>query len=107
MNFNSRLDVAATPSRHQADSARSKRESAALCRQRSANDLLASVSMLNANQRLRMETSAAMWAERAETLQRVEDGLARRTAETAARSLAARQALAGEGEEDRAGPARL
>jgi hypothetical protein len=41
--------------------------------------------MLNANQRLRMETSAAMWAERAETLQRVEDGLARRTAETAAK----------------------
>jgi hypothetical protein len=41
--------------------------------------------MINANQRLRMETSAAMWAERAETLQRVEDGLARRTAETAAK----------------------
>jgi hypothetical protein len=41
--------------------------------------------MLNANQRLRMETSAAMWAERAEVLQRVEDGLAKRTAATAAK----------------------
>jgi hypothetical protein len=104
MDFNSRLDVPA-PARHQAESTRSKRESSAVCRERSANDLLASVSMLNANQRLRMETSAAMWAERAETLQRVEDGLARRTAETAAKSLAARNAR--RGDEDNAEPARL
>jgi hypothetical protein len=104
MDFNSRLDVPA-PARHQAESTRSKRESSAVCRERAANDLLASVSMLNANQRLRMETSAAMWAERAETLQRVEDGLARRTAETAAKSLAARNAL--RGDEDNAEPARL
>jgi hypothetical protein len=96
MNFNSRLDLAAPVSRHQAESTRAKRESAAVCRERSANDLLASASMLNENQRLRMQTSAAMWAERAEMLQRVEDGFARRTAETAARSLAARQALAGD-----------
>jgi hypothetical protein len=41
--------------------------------------------MLNANQRARMETSAAMWAERATILQQVEDGIARRTAETAAK----------------------
>lgn len=105
MNFNSRLDVPAPVARRQAESTRTKRESAAICRQRSANDLLASVSMLNANQRLRMETSAAMWAERAETLQRVEDGLARRTAETAARSSAAKQAL--RGDEENAEPARL
>lgn len=105
MDFNSRLDVPAPVARHQADSARSKRESAALCRQRSANDLLASVAMLNANQRLRMETSAAMWAERADMLQRVEDGLARRTAETAARSIAAKEAL--RGDEGNAEPARL
>jgi hypothetical protein len=32
-----------------------------------------------------METSAAMWAERADILQRIEDGLARRTAATAAK----------------------
>jgi hypothetical protein len=66
-----------------------KRESAKVCRERSANDLLASVSMLNANQRARMETSAAMWAERATILQQVEDGIARRTAETAAKRPAA------------------
>jgi len=105
MNFNSRLDVAAPVSHHRAESARAKRESAAVCRERAANDLLASASMINENQRLRMQTSAAMWAERAETLQRVEDGLARRTAETAARSLAARETLLGD--EDNAAPARL
>jgi hypothetical protein len=100
MTFISRLDVAAPVARHQAESTRTKRESSALCRERSANDLLASVSMLNANQRLRMETSAAMWAERAEVLQRVEDGLVRRTAETAAK-----RALAGD--QANAEPARL
>jgi hypothetical protein len=84
VNFNSRLDVTA-PARHQAESTRSKRESSAVCRERAANDLLASTSMINANQRLRMETSAAMWAERAETLQRVEESLAERTAATAAK----------------------
>jgi hypothetical protein len=100
VDFNSRLDVAAPAARHQAESVRSKRESAAVCRERSANDLLASVSMLNANQRLRMETSAATWAERAEILQRVEDGLARRTAETAAKR-------APTGDEANAEPVRL
>jgi hypothetical protein len=89
VNLNSRLDIPAAAARHQAESTRAKRESAALCRERAAADLLASVSMLNANQRLRMETSAAMWAERADTLQRVEEGLARRTAETAAKRLVA------------------
>lgn len=98
MDFHSRLDVAAPVARHQAESTRSKRESAAVCRERAANDLLASVSMLNANQRLRMETSAAMWAERAEVLQRVEDGLAGRLAETAARRVLAE---GGEGEPSR------
>jgi hypothetical protein len=85
VNFNSRLDLPAAAPRRQAESTRSKRESAAVCRQRAANDLLASASMINANQRLRMERSAATWAERAETLQRVEEALARRTAETAAK----------------------
>ncbi len=84
MDLNNRLDIPHVASRHQAESSRSKRESAAVCRERSAKDLLASVSMLNLNQRQRMETSAAMWAERAEMLQRVEDGVAKRTAATAA-----------------------
>ena len=85
MNFNSRLDLPLPAVRHQAESVRSKRESAAICRERSAADLLASLSMLNANQRQRMETSAAMWAERADVLQRFEDALAQGTAATAAK----------------------
>ena len=96
MHLNSRLDVPVAATRHVADSARSKRESSVVCRERAANDLLASVSMLNANQRLRMETSAAMWAERAEILQRVEEGFAQRTAATAAKSAAAARALSGD-----------
>ncbi len=104
MHFNSRLDDPVAANRHLAEAGRSKRESAALCRERAAKDLLASVSMLNANQRIRMETSSAMWAERAEILQRVEDGMAKRTADTAARSAAA-GAL--RGDEPMAEPARL
>lgn len=62
-----------------------KRETSKVCRERAAANLLESAAMINAHQRQRMETSAAMWTQRAEILQRVEDGLARRTAETAAR----------------------
>ena len=105
MNLNSRLDIPVAASHRSSPTYRVKRESAEVCRERAATDLLASVSMLNANQRLRMETSAAMWAERAEILQRVEDGLAQRTADTAARTLAARIAL--RGDEDVAEPARF
>jgi hypothetical protein len=47
-----------------------------------------------------METSAAMWAERAEVLQRVEDEFARRTAATAAKRTPI-------GDETNAEPARL
>jgi hypothetical protein len=89
MDFNSRLDIPHATVRRAGVSGRTKRESAQICRERSANDLLASASMLNDNQRTRMETSAAMWAERAETLQRIEDLLEERTAKTAAaRSIA-------------------
>ena len=96
MNLNSRLDIPVAAAHRSSPTNRVKRESAEVCRERAATDLLASVSMLNDNQRLRMETSAAMWAERAEILQRVEDGLVQRTAETAARSLAAKEALRGD-----------
>jgi hypothetical protein len=82
------FDIALTAASGPPVSRAGKRESASVCRERSAHDLLASVSMLNANQRARMETSAAMWAERATILQQVEDGIARRTAETAARRAA-------------------
>ena len=35
--------------------------------------------MINANQRIRLETSAASWTARADVLQRVEESFARRT----------------------------
>jgi hypothetical protein len=85
MNLNSRLDVPTAANRRSVAGIHAKRETAAVCRERAAIDLLASVSMLNVNQRLRLETSAAVWAERADLLQRVEDGLAERTAATAAK----------------------
>ena len=53
----------------------SKRDTALQCRERAAADLLQSAAMINANQRRRMETSAATWTARAIMLQRVEDGL--------------------------------
>jgi hypothetical protein len=87
VNLNSRLDIPVAASLRSAAPARAKRETAEICRDRAAADLLASVAMINVHQRQRMETSAAMWTERAQMLQRVEDGLARRTAETAAKRL--------------------
>lgn len=54
------------------------RDNAEACRGRAAANLLESVSMLNANQRIRLETSAASWTARADMLQRVEDGVERR-----------------------------
>lgn len=44
------------------------------CRARAAADLLESVSMTTANQRLRMESSAANWTLRADLLHRLEEG---------------------------------
>ena len=55
-----------------------KRDTAAICRERAAADLLASVAMMTAHQRQRMELSAATWTARAAMLQRVEDGSAAR-----------------------------
>jgi hypothetical protein len=76
MNLIDRLDspIAARPVR---DS--SKHETAAVCRDRAAADLLAAAAMINANQRLRMESSAASWAARALFLERIEEGAARKT----------------------------
>ena len=93
MNLNSRLDIPNV--RRGVISGRTKRESSQICRERSASDLLASVSMLNDNQRVRMETSAAMWAERADMLQRVEDSLAERTAGTTGASVIAEGGVEG------------
>lgn len=55
------------------------RDSAEACCDRAAANLLEAVTMMTANQRLRLETSAASWTARADMLQRVEDGLERRT----------------------------
>jgi DNA-binding transcriptional regulator YdaS (Cro superfamily) len=52
-----------------------KRETAEICRERAAADLLASAAMINANQRMRLETSAATWTMRALMLQRAQDGI--------------------------------
>lgn len=100
MNMLSRLDSPAAATLRSTSGGPGKRETSTSCRERAEADLLASVSMLNANQRTRMETSAQMWIERADMLQRVEDALARKTAETAAR----RRAV---GDDPIAEPARL
>jgi hypothetical protein len=55
-----------------------KRETAEACRERAAADLLASATMINANQRIRLEASASIWTSRALMLQRVEDGVSRK-----------------------------
>jgi hypothetical protein len=89
VNLNSRLDIPVAASLRSSASERTKRETSANCRERAAADLLSSVAMLNAHQRARMETSAAMWTQRAEMLQRVEDSVAQRAAVTAASDEAA------------------
>jgi len=47
------------------------------CRGRAEADLLASVAMLTANERVRLETSAASWTARANLLQRMDDSNSR------------------------------
>jgi hypothetical protein len=59
-----------------------KRDTAEICRERAAADLLASVATMTAHQRQRMELSAATWTARAAMLQRVEDGTAARLLES-------------------------
>ena len=56
-------------------SVRDQRDTADGCRERAAADLLRSVSMLIANERRRMESSAASWTARAELLERLEAGM--------------------------------
>jgi hypothetical protein len=49
-----------------------KRDTSEACRERASADLLKSVAMLTANQRLILERSAASWSLRADLLDRVE-----------------------------------
>ena len=78
MHLNSRLDIPHAATLRSGIADRARRETAQICRERAAADLLASMAMVNAHQRKRMETSATVWTQRAEMLQRVEDGLAQR-----------------------------
>lgn len=57
------------PARPTARSNKAPQDTAAGCRLRAEADLLASVSMLTANERIRLETSAASWGARATLLQ--------------------------------------
>jgi hypothetical protein len=56
---------------------RSARDTSQACRERASADLLKSVAMLTANQRLILERSAASWSLRADML----EGVERRSAE--------------------------
>jgi hypothetical protein len=49
-----------------------KRDTSDKCRERATEDLLKSVTMLTANQRMILERSAASWTERAQLLDRIE-----------------------------------
>lgn len=68
------------PARPQARAKKAPQDTAAGCRGRAVADLLASVALLNANERVRLETSAASWSARAHLLQRLEDSFAARNA---------------------------
>jgi hypothetical protein len=60
------MEVRASPK------ARAKRDTSESCRERASADLLKSVTMLTANERLILENSAAIWSLRAALLERVE-----------------------------------
>jgi len=73
----------AVPPRPQARSAKQPQDTIAGCRSRAEADLLASVVMSTANERIRLETSAASWNARADMLQRLDDNHAARMAKAA------------------------
>jgi hypothetical protein len=57
-----------------------KRDSSELCRERASADLLKSVTMLTANERLILERSAASWSVRADMLELLQHSAAQRSA---------------------------
>jgi hypothetical protein len=57
-----------------------KRDTSAACRERASEDLLKSVTMMTANERLILERSSANWSVRAELLEGVERSAAERRA---------------------------
>lgn len=72
------------PARQPPSRTKSPHDTAAWCRDRAEADLLASVTMAIANERIRLETSAASWSARADLLQRLDDSAAARMASEAA-----------------------
>ena len=73
------------PGRPAARTIKAPYDTVAGCRSRAGADLLASVAMLTANERGRMETSAASWAARADLLQQENDELLARRATASGR----------------------
>jgi predicted RNA polymerase sigma factor len=69
------------PARPTARTNKALQDTAAGCRIRAEADLLASMSMLTANERIRLETSAASWGARAALLQGLDERTAARKAE--------------------------
>jgi len=59
---------------------RPRRDTSEACRERASEDLLRSVTMLTANERLILERSAASWGVRAEMLEGIERSAAERCA---------------------------
>lgn len=68
---------------------RGNRDTADRCRERASADLLKSVTMLTANERMILERSAASWSERAQLLDRVEGARVTLQASSAADGLRA------------------
>jgi hypothetical protein len=73
--------------KHAARTIKAPHETVVGCRSRAEADLLASVSMLTANERTRMQISTASWAPRALLLERSHQALEARKGATAERSL--------------------
>lgn len=68
------------PARPTARTTKAPQDTVAGCRDRAEADLLASASMLTANERARLETSASSWLARAALLQSIDDRSAVRKA---------------------------
>lgn len=76
--------MTSVPARPQARTLKQPQDTVAGCRGRAEADLLASVAKSTANERRRLETSAACWTARAAMLQRLDDNHDARKAKVAA-----------------------
>lgn len=76
--------MTAGPTHAQARTSKQPQDTVAGCRDRAEADQLASVVVATANERVRLETSAASWSARANMLQRLDDNHEARKAQVAA-----------------------